>query len=582
MGYDLLFQQALRLHEQGRLNEAENIYRQILETAPSNPDILNLMGLIAQEKGRHEQASEFFYQAIKNAPGHAPFYFNLGLSLENDHKPVEALQAYLDALRLDPDLKEAYNNMGDIHNSLGHKEQAEKMYNKALELDADYVMPQANLAYMKQDTAALLQAAEHYPHEAVFPYYLSRLFFQQNNFEQALAHARLADKLSPDCEEVLEQLGTTLLSAGLQHEAKEVYEHILKINPHSPSALINLANFATNTDDFDTAEKYYKQALDIKPGDLDGHFNYANMLYRQNRLPEALEEYRAAVIIAPERFEISNNLGLIQKDLGEYEEALGLFFNAFLKNPEREEISVNLAETLTLLYHDEPEKACKIAEQWLHKAPENVFAQHLNAAFKGEKCENNQFFSQKLFDNFADNYDHVLQRIGYQVPGKLREITGEITGTAIDLGCGTGLVGEIYKTDTAEFIGVDISERSLDQAGKKGIYKELIADDLLHFCQTRLSDYRPDIIFAADVFCYLGSLEELIAACKPYKLAFSIELAEDGAEDFRLAPTGRYQHTASYIEQLLRHNGYTNINQYPLILRQECGQDVKGLIFITQ
>ena len=30
---------------------------------------------------------------------------------------------------------------------------------------------------------------------------------------------------------------------------------------------------------------------------------------------------------------------------------------------------------------------------------------------------------------------------------------------------------------------------------------------------------------------------------------------------------------------LLRENGYTNINQYPLILRQECGQNVKGVIF---
>ena len=581
MGYDLLFQQALRLHEQGHLNEAENIYRQILETAPTNPDILNLLGLVAQAKGRHAQAVDLFYQAIKNAPDHAPFYFNLGLSLENDHKPIEALQAYQDALRLNPDFKEACNNIGDIHNSLGHKEQAKEMYLKALKLDADYIMPQANLAYMEHDIPALRQAAEHYPNEAVFPYYLSRLYQQQNDFEQALHYAKQADRLSPDCEELLEQLGAMLLASGLHTEAQTTYEHILRINPRAPSALINLANFATNADDFNTAEKYYKQALNLTPGDLDGHFNYANMLYRQNRLPEALEEYRAAVIIAPERFEISNNLGLIQKDLSEYEEALGLFFNAFLKNPEREEISVNLAETLTLLHHTDADKALKIAEQWLHKAPDNVFAQHLNAAFKGEKCENNQFFSQKLFDNFADNYDHVLQRIGYQVPRKLREITGEIRGTAIDLGCGTGLVGEVYKTDSTQLIGVDISERCLDQARRKGIYKELITDDLLHFCQTRLKDYQPDIIFAADVFCYLGRLEELIESCRPHKLAFSIELSDNKTADYDLAPTGRYRHNPTYIENLLRLNDYKNINQYPLILRQECGQDVKGLIFIA-
>ena len=65
MGYDLLFQQAIKLHEQGRLDEAENIYRQILETAPTNPDVLNLLGLIAQAKGRHAQAVELFYQAVK-------------------------------------------------------------------------------------------------------------------------------------------------------------------------------------------------------------------------------------------------------------------------------------------------------------------------------------------------------------------------------------------------------------------------------------------------------------------------------------------------------------------------------------
>lgn len=82
MGYNLLFQQALGFHEQGRLNEAENIYRQILETAPNNPDILNLLGLIAQQKGLHAQAVDYFYQAIRLAPGHAPFHFNLALSLE--------------------------------------------------------------------------------------------------------------------------------------------------------------------------------------------------------------------------------------------------------------------------------------------------------------------------------------------------------------------------------------------------------------------------------------------------------------------------------------------------------------------
>ena len=77
MSYDILFQQALSAHQQGRFGEAENIYRQILETAPEHPDVLNLLGLIAQAKGVHNQAVELFYRAIKKAPKHDPFYFNL-------------------------------------------------------------------------------------------------------------------------------------------------------------------------------------------------------------------------------------------------------------------------------------------------------------------------------------------------------------------------------------------------------------------------------------------------------------------------------------------------------------------------
>ena len=81
MGYDILFQQALHLHEQGLLNEAENIYRHILETAPDNADVLNLLGLIAQAKGMHAQERELFYHAVKQAPKHARFCFILGLAL---------------------------------------------------------------------------------------------------------------------------------------------------------------------------------------------------------------------------------------------------------------------------------------------------------------------------------------------------------------------------------------------------------------------------------------------------------------------------------------------------------------------
>lgn len=583
MGYDLLFQQALSLHEQGRLDEAESLYRRILETAPQNPDLHNLLGMVAQAKGLHSEAVNWFYRAVRLAPDHAPFYFNLALSLDADHKPSEAADAYMDALRLNPSFKEACYQLGVLYLALNQTSDAEQMLNRALQIDPDYAMPKAELALMHKNETQLQADCSAYPQEAVFPYYLSRLHVERNEPEAALAAALEADRRQPAIEEIVELIARLQLQTSALASAQKSYRRLLELNPKSVNALINLANFATNEDNFELAEKYYKKALDIAPGNLDGHLNYGSMLYRQQRLPEALEEYRSAVIIDPERPEISNNLGLIQKDIGEYEEALGLFFNAFLKNPACEEISINLYETLTIYHKNNPEQACKLAKKWLDNSPNNVFAQHLNAAFKGEKSETDQLYAQKLFDHFADRYDHVLQRISYQVPAKLREITQNVKGTIIDLGCGTGLVGQNYQTVSARLIGVDISGASLERAGRKGYYAELINDDISHFVKRRLPDYAPDLIIAADVFGYIGALDDILPACFPYRLAFSIETLDDApSAGYRLNANGRYSHHPAYIENLLKKSGYTNINQYPLTLRQECGQDVAGIIFTAE
>ena len=583
MGYDILFQQALQFHEQGRLSEAENIYRQILETAPDNADVLNLLGLIAQAKGMHTQATELFYHAVKQAPKHAPFWFNLGLSLENDNKHVEALQAYQTTIELRPDFKEALSNMGDIYNKEQKPEMAEEMYKKALKIDNHFTLALANLAALKQDLKALQDYCRQYPEDAIFPYYLSKIYQNNAQYKEALFYINQAHQITPNVPEILETLAELFMLTNKEKEAIKIFEQILCLNPNSVPALINLANHATQLRDYPQAERYYKQALDLSPHDLDAHFNYANMLYRQNRIPEALEEYRAAVIINPNRYEISNNLGLIQKDLGEYEEALGLFFNAFFKNPTSEDIALNIVETLTLLYHQDKDKAIKIAQNWQDKVPNNIFAQQINAALNGETSENNQIYIQKLFDHFADNYEMVLRRIGYLTPRKLRDITSDVKGTLVDLGCGTGLVGEAYQAALTKLIGVDISEKSLTQARNKGIYQELIKDDILHFCQTKLKDYKPSLITAADVFCYFGDLEEILAACAPFPLAFSVEKADnEEPQPFVRQASGRYQHQASYIEQVLKKYGYTNINQYPLVLRKEYGQDVNGIIFTAK
>ena len=578
MSYDLMFQQALALHEQGRFDEAETLYRQILETAPKNPDVLNLLGLVAQAKGIHNEAVELFYKAVCAAPTHAPFYFNLAFSLDLWGKPREALDNYRKALTLAPDLKEAWNNIGTLCRKLGQTAEAETAYRRAAALDTEYAEPRANLADMNNDWTELEALTERFPHDALSFYFLANHYYHIGNYTQAAEYAARASSNAPADAEIKILSGLICLAQKHTNAARLCFQKALAVDNRSVPALVNLANLETASGDYETAEKHYKKALELSPQNLDAHINYADLLYRQKRLPEALEEYRVAVIINPGIPEISNNLGIILKDIGEYEEALGLFFNAFNRRPTTEEFSINIAETLTLLYMQNPETAVKIAQNWRDKAPDNAFAVHICASLQGKpENENNQIYIEKLFDNFADNYELVLQKLDYSVVRSLRNFTGPVEGILVDLGCGTGLAGVAYQTAGTRLVGVDISKKMLDQARQKGIYKELIKADIVSWLQTKP---QADALVAADVFNYIGDLTAVINAAASIKLAFSTE-DTFSVDTYKLTPTGRFAHNPEYIEKLLQQAGYRQIKRQSSILRTENGQPVKGTLWKT-
>lgn len=586
MSYDILFQQALSAHRQGRFDEAEHIYRQILETAPEHPDVLNLLGLIAQAKGVHNEAINLFYRAIQKAPKHAPFYFNIALSLDSIGKPIEALEQLLKAADMDPDTKEIYNKIGLIQHKTNHIEASQEAFLKAITIDPDYSEAKTNLAmtYYSKDPnkglAFLEEISKQYPNEPLCRYFLSTMLYDEGRFDEAEHYAQEADKLAPDSDEVKLILGLLALRKNNSEDAELYFIQALNNNPRNVAAMLNLANLETNKKDFKTAEYRYRKALDLIPNNFDAHINFANMLYQADRLSESLEEYRQAIIINPQSAEASNNLGIILKDIKEYEEALGLFINAFIIDPKREEYSINIAETLIIWHRQAPENAKKVAENWLKMDETNVFAKHLLASLKGENVEDSKVYSEKLFDNFADNYELVLEKIAYSLPKRIRDLAGNVKDTIVDLGCGSGLVGQALKTPENQIIGVDLSQKMLNLAAEKKVYTKLIKSDAESFMQQHP---QADLIIAADVFGYIGNLANIINLLKGYNLIFSIEkLLSDTNQDYKLTETGRYQHSAEYIEKLLQTAGFTQIIPNNIVLRQENGQDVNGILYFAK
>lgn len=190
-------------------------------------------------------------------------------------------------------------------------------------------------------------------------------------------------------------------------------------------------------------------------------------------------------------------------------------------------------------------------------------------------------FVETLFDQYAPRFERALiGKLAYRGPDliwqALRKAGFQSADHALDLGCGTGLMGAVIRPYVTHLTGIDLSAAMLHQAAAKGIYDQLDRGDIT---QLPLIAARYDLIVAADVFNYLGALEQIIGFCthalRPGGiLAFTLETGQD---PLRLMPSRRFTHSQDYITGLLRDAGFGQMAITSAILRQDRGQPVAGM-----
>lgn len=167
-------------------------------------------------------------------------------------------------------------------------------------------------------------------------------------------------------------------------------------------------------------------------------------------------------------------------------------------------------------------------------------------------------FVETLFDQYAAHFDHALvDTLDYRAPELLGAGLGAQYGRALDLGCGTGLMGAVLRPISSDLEGWDISAEMLREAGAKGLYDRLEKRDL---GALPLPGTAWDLITAADVFAYLGALEQItgwvaLALAPGGRFAFTTE-AHDGPEPLILRESRRYAHSEPYLRDLLAAAGF--------------------------
>jgi predicted TPR repeat methyltransferase len=236
--------------------------------------------------------------------------------------------------------------------------------------------------------------------------------------------------------------------------------------------------------------------------------------------------------------------------------------------------------------------------QALALEPEDVFGATLKLAVIGAEDPPDQppsRYVESLFDGYADRFDTALvQKLDYSVPGKLAALVAPFApfSTVVDLGCGTGLFGSEIRGSTQRLEGFDLSANMLAKAAEKDLYDHLGQSDLSLSASEAglfgpgLAERRADLVSAADVLMYLGSLETVFPLASALLaenglFAFSVEDAgEDGG--FVLRDSLRYAHSQAYIRQLLAHHGLSLLRSESTVIRMDAGKPVHGVLFLSQ
>ena len=88
----------------------------------------------------------------------------------------------------------------------------------------------------------------------------------------------------------------------------------------------------------------------------------------------------------------------------------------------------------------------------------------------------------------------------------------------LDLGCGTGGAGAWLKDYARSLVGVDLSDNMVELARKKMLYQELHVQPLNAYLQTCTKTF--DLVVAADVFSYVGQLEETFRQVRKHNTVY--------------------------------------------------------------
>jgi len=403
------------------------------------------------------------------------------------------------------------------------------------------------------------KAARLSPSTVALHFQMGLLLMEMQHWVEAIRLFHNVIRLDPQHASAYFYLGTLLLMQEDFSEAEVAFQNMLSIQPEAVEAWVNLGVIALKREKEQAAIDFFARALALDNHHIVARHNLASTFLHHDRFENALTHYEVLLQEAPQEVEYLYNAGVARMALGLLDAAAEDFEIVLKQIPDHFEALVNLAAIMSRL--EKPDSVA-LLKRAVAVRPTDPICQFMLAALSKttsvtEGCPE---YVQNLFDRYALYYDsHMRNTLQYDVPEAIARYLHQaqaVFQNAVDLGCGTGLTGNVMREQSKHLTGVDLSSKMLTEAGKKDIYDTLVEADLFSFLKETDTVY--DLAVAADVVPYFGQLDDFFRALSMRMVPqgwflFTTEISD--MLPWQLQASMRFSHHPDYIhKQLVAHH----------------------------
>jgi len=261
-----------RFLDGGKLDQAEQFCREVIETESENINMLGVLGAILLKQRKINEAEKTLKRTIDLAPTFAKPHEDLGELYLSENKSEKAAKYFEKSARLDPGQVSALFGLAKAQLQMDKRGEAEDTCDAILEKEPDNIEALRLLAQIalvdKRYLIAeglLRKIAKSAPEQSAAYHDLGRFLVDRSRLSEATNLFRKAIEINPSNYSNHLALGNTLSILGLTVEALAAFEKCLELEPREPSALLGRGHLLRIQGRRDEAIASYEKCAEPQP-----------------------------------------------------------------------------------------------------------------------------------------------------------------------------------------------------------------------------------------------------------------------------------------------------------------------------